>query len=199
MPNCSQFLDKFDIYLTASSVASIFLNFPNNIWFHDECILTSLMLLQTVTFITCYLQMYFITNFITVSVGLASKPFVLTEDKQFCIVPGYSINGVAPATLKRYLKDLLFCGSCYRALSHFVSPENNSSHTSHGYIFAVSVNFLYSFVSQCFLFIFPAASVSYLYYFVNSNLVSFLFPLFFPPFSIFHGRSNHLVCLFCSL
>lgn len=72
-----------------------------------------------------------------VLVGIASRTFLLV-DEQFILNAGISLSNFTPTTLKEFVKELIFCGSCYRALNLFVTPnEVTGKYQENGFIFAV--------------------------------------------------------------
>ncbi|KAJ8913230.1 hypothetical protein NQ315_016173 [Exocentrus adspersus] len=69
-------------------------------------------------------------------VGMASDSFSFDERGEFYIVPGVTVEGIAPDTLERYCNELMFSGTCYKALHRMSNPDPSSSKYSYrGYIF----------------------------------------------------------------
>lgn len=76
--------------------------------------------------------------FCNVLVGIVSKTFTLNKEDSFVLNTEIAMSGLTSSSLKGYIEDLKFCGSCYRALTTFVTPyECVGQHKTRGYIFAV--------------------------------------------------------------
>lgn len=75
-----------------------------------------------------------------VLVGIVSKTFLLDENGEFALNSDISLANYTPSALKQYVGDFTFCGSCYRALTTFVTPDaHTGQYREQGYIFAVSL------------------------------------------------------------
>ncbi|CAH1116129.1 unnamed protein product [Phaedon cochleariae] len=69
-------------------------------------------------------------------VGMASESFTFDDNGEFYLVPGISVDGIAPDTLNRYCRDLTFSGTCYKALSKMSAPNLDTGiNKCQGYIF----------------------------------------------------------------
>lgn len=87
----------------------------------------------------------FETVLVFVLVGIASKTFLLVDD-WFVLNSDISLSNFTPTTVKEFVKELTFCGSCYRALNLFVTPnEATGKYRENGYIFAVSFQITFFF------------------------------------------------------
>lgn len=71
-----------------------------------------------------------------------SKTFPLGEHERFYLNCNVSLPILTPSTLKLYVEDLTFCGTCYRALSKFITLNGcNGLYRQQGYIFGVARTF----------------------------------------------------------
>ncbi|KAG5898433.1 hypothetical protein JTB14_036516 [Gonioctena quinquepunctata] len=69
-------------------------------------------------------------------VGMASESFNFDGDGQFYLVPGVNVDGIAPDTLNSYCRDILFCGTCYKALNRMSTPNPDTGKYKYlGFIF----------------------------------------------------------------
>ncbi|XP_049817248.1 uncharacterized protein LOC109608350 isoform X2 [Aethina tumida] len=56
-------------------------------------------------------------------VGMSSDSFCVNKNGEFYIMPSISIEGITPMSLQTYCQDLLFAGTCYKALSNLSTPN----------------------------------------------------------------------------
>lgn len=110
------------------------------------------------------------------SVGIASKTFLLVDD-WFVLNNEISLSNFTPAALKEYVKDLIFCGSCYRALNVFVSPSKmTGQYKENGCIFEVSFETSFCFSVFDFSFFFKELCESVKRYLEFYRFVIFSLP-----------------------
>lgn len=72
------------------------------------------------------------------SVGIPSESFGFNQNYEFYLIPGISIEGITPDTLKTYCTDFMLCGTCYKALNKIRSSIQETGHYKfQGFIFWV--------------------------------------------------------------
>lgn len=84
-------------------------------------------------------------NVIFISVGIASETFGFNEAGEFYLIPGIVVEGITPTALNTYCTELMFSGTCYKALNRISTPTSDiGKYKYEGFIFKVSE---YSYVS----------------------------------------------------
>lgn len=72
-------------------------------------------------------------------VGIASESFGFKENGEFYLIPGVMVEGITPSTLKIYCDNLMFCGTCYKALNRICTPIlDTGKYKYNGIIFKVN-------------------------------------------------------------
>lgn len=72
------------------------------------------------------------------SVGIASESFGYKETGEFYLIPGVCVEGITPSTLQIYCTDLMFSGTCYKALNRISTPMlDTGKYKYEGIIFKV--------------------------------------------------------------
>ncbi|CAH0564249.1 unnamed protein product [Brassicogethes aeneus] len=70
-------------------------------------------------------------------VGMVSDSFGYNNNGEFYLTPSITIDGITPASLKQYCTDLLFCGTCFKALEKLSTPNAQTGNYEYqGYIFS---------------------------------------------------------------
>lgn len=76
---------------------------------------------------------------ILISVGIASETFGFNEAGEFYLIPGIVVEGITPTALSTYCNDLMFSGTCYKALNRISTPTSDiGKYKYEGFIFKVS-------------------------------------------------------------
>lgn len=72
-------------------------------------------------------------------VGMASESFAFDENGAFYLVPGISIEAITPDSLLRYSKEIMFTGTCCKALNKLSTPNlETGRYRYEGYVYTVS-------------------------------------------------------------
>ncbi|KAJ8967629.1 hypothetical protein NQ314_002748 [Rhamnusium bicolor] len=72
-------------------------------------------------------------------VGMASDSFGFDERGEFYMVPSVTVEGITPDSLENYCKDLMFCGTCYKALNRMSVPNpDTGKYKYEGHIFSAN-------------------------------------------------------------
>lgn len=81
-----------------------------------------------------------VCNIFVLLVGMSSDSFCVNKNREFYIMPSISIEGITPMSLQTYCQDLLFAGTCYKALSNLSTPNPaTGKYEFQGYIITVSI------------------------------------------------------------